>query len=84
MRCSLVCFRRAIRAEFGEQESVSAGQQLQIWRSLLAKPIDNASFKALQANRAELENFRDMVGRVKRVLVPQCDQHPMLWAVDQF
>ena len=75
-------FRRAIRAEFHEQKSVSRGQQLQIWRSLLAEAIDNASFKALETNRDEFENFRDMVCSVKRVFVAQSEQHAVLRAMD--
>ena len=74
---------RPVESEFDEEISAAVWNEIQVRRALPAKTINHGAFEALEANGTELENFRDVVGRGKRVGISETDQRTVLRTVDQ-
>ena len=65
------------------RHAAAVGQQIEVRRALPAQAVDHGAFEALEADRLELENLRDVVGRRKGVGIAEADQRAVLRAVDQ-
>src|SRR4029077_6584747 len=76
LQCGLACLGRVIRAALPPQESAAWRQQVEMRRSLAAESIDDASFKAFEADRSEFQDFRNMIRSLETVTVPKTNHPP--------
>src|SRR5204862_7192137 len=57
--------------------------QIEVGCSLPAQPFDHCPFEAFEADRRELEDGRDILGRHVDIVVAEADEHPLLRTMNQ-
>src|SRR5713101_2274346 len=76
-------FFRIIIAELYQQYPAALGKEVQIRRSFPLESVDDASFKAFQSDRMELQYLWNMIGCEERIAIPQSNKGAMLGTMDQ-
>src|SRR6266481_1363181 len=79
----MACRVRIIFSEFHQQYPAALGKKVQVRRSFPLESVDDASFKAFQSDRMELQYLWNMIGCEERIAIPQSNEGAMLGTMDQ-
>src|SRR5207302_5018464 len=72
-----------IASKFDQQDSSSLGKQFEMGCAFLAEPVNDATLKSFESNRAKFQDRGHLFGGHEDVRVAQSNQRPVLGAVNQ-